>query len=92
MFEIAVRSEITNHHVRKCFVSKANLLDVSIHNICLFFFSDSTEVVTSDRIVIDTSGLLVKQVELEDAGIYTCHAFNMAGSVVAMATVTVYSM
>jgi hypothetical protein len=54
--------------------------------------SDSTEVVTSNRIVIDTSGLLVKQVELEDAGIYTCHAFNMAGSVVVMATVTVYSM
>ncbi|CAC5391000.1 unnamed protein product [Mytilus coruscus] len=53
------------------------------------WLKDGKDIIPSDRILIGSSDLTVKKVDLYDAGIYTCHAFNMAGAVFGMATVTV---
>lgn len=58
----------------------------------MVFFSDGKDINSSDRILIGSYDLTVKKVDLQDAGIYTCHVFNTAGAALGMATVTVNSM
>ncbi|XP_063423731.1 cell adhesion molecule DSCAM-like [Mytilus trossulus] len=53
------------------------------------WLKDGKDITSSDRILIGSSDLTVKKVDLTDAGIYTCHAFNMAGAIFNTATVIV---